>query len=555
MCGVGAWKNSDRDRNAALSSGNMGRQRLAVNLAAFEAALLPNPGVVRVDWQTRNTMNSTKMATRTAVSHICSALALAIVAAAGCNDRAKQMAQAVGDIDGPTEKAAPIPDPGPSHPLRDQLAPVLEKVYPLNKIPRVIEADIDIEGEYKYELEPGIAPVVRFASGLSKDQQVESILLATAEADAWAFREDARHDYAKLIHRVKRGFGDDQRDRILKAYAHLRLLQFFNSAEVEASIAALPNDLRAPVIAMRERYTNGKEQVWNDWMDVKMYARRVVAGDEPFRSVLRGIKKELGKEEPPPRTWMESMDGPFVAWAKQIEGNDELLIKLTNYRDLREREEFMNDTHSLWVVEGSAKLPDKARGVKVDKSMGFAAIREDLGGGYNDMTYVFARGLSGSALKKAFLRSVIYGQLLHDFQMLSTAGSDFAKRTEDNVIDSTTSVVPDKYDPLYAKCGSAAAIDTFIAQFSDKFGMLADLRGSSNPDKILNVAHDCVIDGARGEIHIPAKDDDKDVEGPAPGSRLNLARMGGDEKTEEDELIEDQEAVLKQIKAQRQAGG
>ena len=67
-------------------------------------------------------------------------------------------------------------------------------------------------------------------------------------------------------------------------------------------------DVAGPVKAMQVQYTENKEKVWDDWMAVKMYARRVVAGNEPFRSVLRGIKKELGKEEPPPRTW-EELDG------------------------------------------------------------------------------------------------------------------------------------------------------------------------------------------------------------------------------------------------------
>lgn len=492
-------------------------------------------------------------------------LALGLLTGIGCDNREKAMERQVEGMKTEKEKTE-LPEQGPSHPLRDQLEPVLSKVYPLNKPPRVVEADIDIEGPNNYEVQAGVAAVVRFRSGLSKAEQVEAIVRGVAEADAWAYRPDARRDYADLIHRVKSGFGEEQRDEILRRYADLRLLQFFNSEEAEAGIAALPGDLQPPLRKLQEHYTQNKEQVWQDWMDVKMYARRVVAGDEPFRGVLREIKKELGKEEPPPRTWEESMDGPFLAWAKQVRENEELLEKLTNLRELREREEYLNDTHSVWVIQGSDKLPEKAKDVKVDPSLGFGVKREDLGGGYNELTFVFSKKLKGDALKKKFLQSIIYGHLLHDFQMLATAGSDFAKRDADNVIDSTTSIVPDEYDPLYAKCGSGAAIDTLIQHYGSKYPVLTGLRGASNPDKVLNDAHQCVIEGARGDIHVPAKDDDKDVEGPAPGSRLGLyqmlaryenvdvSAMADEKKTEEDEVIEDAEAVLKRIKEKENAG-
>ena len=213
-------------------------------------------------------------------------------------------------------------------------------------------------------------------------------------------------------------------------------------------------------------------------------------------------------------------------------------------------------------------MPAKAKGVKIDPELGFGVHREDLGGGYNELTFVFSRKLSGTSLKKAFLRSIVYGKLLTDFGMLATAGSDFAQRDENNVIDSKTAVVPDKYDPLYAKCGSAAALDTFITHYKGKYPFLADLPANGNSDAILNTAHKCVIEGAKGDIHVPAKNDDKDVEGPAPGSRLalyqmlarfesldvNMAKMGSEQKTEEDEVIEDAEAVLKRLKAKENEG-
>jgi len=344
-------------------------------------------------------------------------------------------------------------------------------------------------------------------------------------------------------------------------YAELRLLQFFNSDEAEAAIAALPSDLQGPVREMQTNYTEKKEEVWEDWMDVKMYARRVVADDEPFRTVLRGIKKELGKEEPAPRTWDDSMDPAFAAWADAIEENEDLLTKITNMKELRERQEYLSDTHSLWLMEGSDRMPPEAENVKIDKKTGFGVLREDLGGGHNELTFVFSKRLGGASLKKAFLQSVIFGHLLHDFGLLATAGSDWAQRDADNVIDSRTAIVPDEYDPLYARCGSAAAVDTLIKHYKSDWPILEGMSGAKDEDAILNTAHKCVIEGANGKVHAPAKGDDKDVEGPAPGSRLAffqmLARfekidvdmdaMSGDKQTAEDKEIAEREARLKSL--------
>jgi hypothetical protein len=480
------------------------------------------------------------------------------------------MARAADRTKGEEKEKTELPPDIPPYPMRDKLMPVLEGIYPLNKPPPVTEGDIEAPPGFKYELTPGVLAIVRLQSGLSDEEKVAAIVMATAEADAWAYRPKARREYADLVHRVMRGFGDDQKELILKAYAKLRLLQYFNSPEAAGQIEKLDPSVKSQVAAMHKHYVDNKQEVWDEWMGVKMYARRVVAGDEPFRSVLRGIKKELGIQEPPPRTWDESMTTPeFKEWGEQVKSNEKFLVAMLNMKDLRDREEFLNDTHSLWVVQGSPEVPKKAAKLKPDKGMGFAAHREDLGGGYNDMTYVFTKGLSGPALKKAYLRSIIYGQLLHDFGMLATAGSDFAERTADNVIDATTAVVPDEFDPLYARCGSAAAIDTFINNYSGEYPILAGLPSDGNAENILTTAHNCVLEGAKGKIHIPAKDDDKDVEGAAPGSRLalyqmlarfenvdvDMGKMGTDApRTEEDEEIDDIEAKLKKMRDARKEG-
>ena len=193
-----------------------------------------------------------------------------------CDGRSKAMNREVESVVGDKKEAEALPERGPPHALRGQLEPVLAKIYALNKVPHIVEADIDIEGEQNYEVEAGVAAVVRFRSGLSKTDQVQAVIMGVAEADAWAFRANARRDYADLVHRVKRGFDDNQKEKILRAYAHLRLLQFFNSPDAQPAIDALPADLKAPIAAMQKHYVEGKETVWNDWMEVKMYARRVV---------------------------------------------------------------------------------------------------------------------------------------------------------------------------------------------------------------------------------------------------------------------------------------
>jgi hypothetical protein len=481
--------------------------------------------------------------------------------ATACDSRSDAMARQVDSVQGDKEELPELKERGPTDPMATKLDPVLSKVYALNKVPHVTQAAAAPEDGSNYELEAGVNGVVRYAPGLSPSDKVKAIVRGVAEADAWAFRKKARRDYADLVHRVFRGYGKDQRDQIVKLYAELRLLQFFNSDEAEAAIAALPGDLQGPVKEMQTYYTTNKEKVWEDWMNVKMYARRVVADDEPFRSVLRGIKKELGKEEPPPRTWADSMDPQFAAWAKQVEGNEELLTKITNMKELRERQEYLMDTHSLWLMEGSDRIPAKAKSLKIDKATGFGVLREDLGGGHNELTFVFSKKLSGAKLKKAFVQSVIFGHLLHDFGMLATAGSDWAKRDATNTIDSRTAIVPDEYDPLYARCGSGAAVDTLVKHYGNEYGVLSGISGAKNEEAILDSAHKCIIAGADGKVHVPAKGDDKDVEGPAPGSRLalfqmlarfekvdvDLDAMSGDKQTAEDKEIAEQEALLKSL--------
>ena len=138
----------------------------------------------------------------------------------------------------------------------------------------------------------------------------------------------------------------------------------------------------------------------------------------------------------------------------------------------------------------------------------------------------------------------------------------------DGGVDPNTSIVPDKYDPLYARCGATAALDTMLVGYGSTFKLLGGVAAKvKDSDKALGIAHKCIIEGARGDIRIPAKDDEFDTEGPAPASRLALyqmlarfekfdvdtAALSGDKRTVEDDAIEEQEKLLKQLKAQAEA--
>ena len=243
--------------------------------------------------------------------------------------------------------------------------------------------------------------------------------------------------------------------------------------------------------------------------------RRAVAGDEPFKSMLRDIRRSIGVAEPKPLSWEESHGPRFTAWAKEVNSDDAFFAAMTNLRELKDQELFRGDTHAMWLEEGSDKIPAKAKDAKMDKELGFAVHREDLGGGFQEMIFIFKKGGSEAQLKYAYLRSQIYRHLFSDFRLLSTAGGDFKE-----------GIVPDKYDEVYAFCGSQAALDSFLIGFKGKYPIIAGVKPSQeNEDKILKKAHDCVLERAAPDIKTADPDDEMDVEGSAPGSRLGLYQM------------------------------
>jgi len=495
-------------------------------------------------------------------------LSLALVAGAltACGEGRQEMLerelayQKAGRKD---DKGNPIPDIPPDE-TREALRPLLVKLYSNpDRLPDV--QDGEVEGERTYSLSPGALAVITVKKGLSKTEKAKAIIRGVADADAWVPRKNARKEYGLLVEKLKYSYKEETMGRVLAAYPELKLVAFFSTPEANAAIGELSGEAKAAAEALKTEYVDGRDQVWKKWMEVKMYARRLVGQDEPFRPVLKRIAKEFGQEEVPPKPFTESVAAPFKPWAEAIAADEKLVILLTNLKELRERQDFLSEAHTLWVIEGTPEVPERAQGVAIDKKIGYGFFREDLGGGYNDLVFVFSKKLGGSELKRAFLHSILFRQLLSDFMMLSTAGTDFAARGPDGRPEVGTSIVPDKYDPLYASCGGTAALETMLASYAGKYELFNGLPSRvKDSQAALNAAHKCIIEGAKGEIKIPPKDDEFDTQGPAPASRdavfqmlarfenitFNASVLAGDKRTEEDDAIDENEALLKKLKAE-----
>lgn len=498
-------------------------------------------------------------------------LALIVGALSACGESRQEMLEreaSYAKAGRKDDKGVAVPEIPPDE-TREALRPLLTQIYSnTERLPDVVEADVEPMNGRGYVLQPGVLAVVTVKKGLSKADKARAIILGVAEADAWTFRKNARKEFALLMEKLKYSFGDDTKTKVLDAYPDLKLLSFFGTPEADTAIEALSGDVKGVAEAMRKEYTDDKKTIWNKWMGVKMYARRLVGQDEPFRGVLKKIAKDFGQEEVPPKPLQESVDAPFKEWAAAIERDEKLLTMLTNFKELRDRVDFLGETHTLWAIEGGPNVPERAAGVVIDKKRGYGFYREDLGGGYNDLVFVFSKKLAGTELKRAFLHSFLFRQLLTDFQLLSTAGSDFAKRDIDGQIDVGSAVVPDKYDPLFAGCGATAALDTMLYSFGSEFALLGGVPSKvKDSEAALKIAHKCIVDGAAGDIKIPSKNDEFDTEGPAPASRLaifqmlarfenikvNTSVLAGDTRTEEDDAIDEGEKLLKQLKAQAEA--
>lgn len=465
------------------------------------------------------------------------------------------------------ENGNPIPDIPPDE-TREALRPLLLAIFSNpNRLPDVTSDSIEASAN-GYELSAGALASITVKKGLSPKEKARAIIHGTAAADAWVPRKNARKGYGEQLEKLKYSFKEETKDKVYQMYPELKLMAFFGSPEADKAIGELSGEVKGVAEEMRKDYLERKDAIWKDWMGVKMYARRLVGQDEPYRAVLKAIAKDQGQEEPPPKSFKDSVDAPFKAWAEGLEKDEKLLILVTGLKELRDRVDFLGEAHTLWVIEGSESVPERAQGVEIDKGRGYGFFREDLGGGYNDLVFVFSKKLAGNELKRAFIHSLLFRQLLTDYSMLSTAGTDFAKRDINGQIDIGTATVPDKYDPLYAGCGATAALDTLLVSYPTQFPLLEGLKSKvKNSDAAQKTAHKCIIEGAKGDIKIPSKDDEFDTQGPAPATgdalyqmlakfenvTYNATVLAGDKRTEEDDTIDEQEALLKKLKAEAEA--
>jgi hypothetical protein len=486
-------------------------------------------------------------------------VALSVLTVAACGEsREEKMRRQMG-YDTATPEDGPGVDevrpPIPPHPTRDALAPVLSKLYAADSLPDVQEADVKV-ADQDYEItNPGVLAIINIKPGMSKAEQAKAIIKGVAEADGFAVRNDAELYFPEQLNKIKFSFGEDQRDLIRVVYGDLRLLDFFASEAAGPAIEQLDGDLKAAVNELKDDYLGRKDEIWAKWMSVKMYARRVVAYDQPFKPILRTLRKSFDMKEPEPISWADAHDPAFAEWATTINGDDELFKMFTNLAELREQEEFRGDTHARWAIEGSDKIPDVARKVKVEDELGFGIYREDLGGGHQEVTFVFSKKLRGNALKEAYLRSLIYRQVFTDFATLSAAGGDFEEGQ-----------VPDKHDPDYAYCASRMALDGMINDFSSDKPILAGLTATeTNEDKLVSKAVDCVL--ARIPTGINRGVEGDEARPPAMSTRnaffqmlarftkldVNLDNMRKDVAKSQEVL--DAEAALKEFDKKRKEAG
>lgn len=442
----------------------------------------------------------------------------------------------------------------PAHPTRDALAPVLEKLYSAEGLPDVAVEEISVEGQNYVVKNPGALAYIAIRPNLGMAEEIEAILRGAAAVDAYVVRPDAERYFPEQLGKIAQSISEQERDKVVEVFAELRLLDYLASEAAAGDIGKLEGEAQSAVKAMQTRMVEGQADSWAKWMDVKLRSREVVAYDEPFKPLLRSLRKRFGMKEPEPITWEAAHDAPFKSWASSIEKDDELFKMLTNLSELREQVEFRGDTHARWAIEGSSLIPADAGTIEIDEELGFGVHREDLGGGEQDMTFVFPKRSQGAALKQAYLRSLIYRQVFRDFATLSAAGGDFEGGT-----------VPDERDPDYAYCASRMALDGMLLDYGDK-PLLTGLSASAgSEDEALRLAVECILERIPEGINRGVEGDD--ARPPAPFTRqalfammarftkvdVNLEGMKADiDKSQE---VQDAEAFLKDYDKKRREGG
>src|SRR5688572_26991984 len=93
-------------------------------------------------------------------------LFLVLAAFPGCDSREKEMARQM-DLEKGEKKAVEVKaEEVPPYPTRGKLMPVLEKIYPLQTVPPVLESEEVTDDVNNYEVQAGVAAVVKLRVGL-----------------------------------------------------------------------------------------------------------------------------------------------------------------------------------------------------------------------------------------------------------------------------------------------------------------------------------------------------------------------------------------------------
>jgi hypothetical protein len=118
--------------------------------------------------------------------------AVTMLAALACESREERMRKQLAYDTATPEEGKTVDDVPtiPPHPTRDELAPLLSKIYGAESLPDVQEAEVP-DGQDFAVTNPGVLAVINIRSGTTKAEQAKAIIRGVAEADAFAVRKDA----------------------------------------------------------------------------------------------------------------------------------------------------------------------------------------------------------------------------------------------------------------------------------------------------------------------------------------------------------------------------
>jgi hypothetical protein len=443
-------------------------------------------------------------------------LALVVCAGLACGEsRQEKLAREASYANAGKKDDVSAPTPEiPADPTREALRPLLTEIYGnKERLPDVVAADLSNEDGLPYQVTAGVLSVVRVKKGLSNEDKVKAIILGTAEADSWTFRKNARRDYADLIQKIKYSYGDDTKEKLLRIYADLKLVAFFNSPESAKADVDGPagRASRPPSRRCGPSTSSSKRQVLAEWM-----ARQALRASHGRRrrAVPRGAapasRSELGQGGAARASASGGRHRPrqFKEWVAEIASRREAhLIVLTSMKDAQgPRGEFLGETHTIWAIQGSNRDPGEGQERSSDRQ-GQRLRRASARTSAAATTTSRSCSARSSAARRAQAGlpalDACYSQLLTDYQMLVDRGRRLRgqarcrRRDRPHHRDRPRQVRP-ALRPLRRDRGPRHHAHRLLQQ-----GLQAARRAwprTCNPDAALGIAHKCIIEGARGDV-------------------------------------------------------